>query len=101
MKVLNLGEFGYSLVFNQSRTLTGSTITLLYTKPDGTQGSWTATIDVTDATSFYYTLQEDDIDTLGIWVLDIFARWSGSKELWTRTHFRVINSPIARAPEET
>ena len=99
MKTLDLGEFGYSLVFNQSRDLTNAEITIFYTKPDGTEGSWAGTLDGT--TTFYYTLQEDDIDQVGVWVLWLFAKWT-NKELWSRTSFRVKSeAPIDRRPEDT
>lgn len=100
MKVLNLGEFGYSLVFSQSRDLTDSEITILYTKPDGIEGEWEAAIDPNDSTTFYYTLKEGDIDLAGIWVLWLFARWD-DKELWTKTSFRVKGTPTDRTPEES
>jgi uncharacterized protein YfaS (alpha-2-macroglobulin family) len=95
MKVLNLGEYGYSLVFSQSRDLTGADLKIYVTKPDGEETSWDAILDGT--TTFYYELQVDDIDQTGTWILWLYAKWtSPDKELWTRTSFRVKDSPLER-----
>lgn len=94
MKSMQLGEYGIPIVFQQDIDISAATVYILYTKPSGTEGQWTATKSGTD---FYYLLQEDDIDEIGIWVLWALAVWS-AKRLWARVSLQVKNAPTDRIP---
>lgn len=48
---------------------------ILYTKPDGTKGSWTATIDGT--TAIKYDVLTNDISLSGIWKLQAYVVIAG------------------------
>jgi hypothetical protein len=95
MESLQLGEYGVPIVFNQSLDISEATVYILYKKPvSGDTGSWNAT---KSDTSFYYMIQEGDIDEAGLWVLWTLAVWD-SKRLWARASFLVRNAPISRIP---
>ncbi|MCP4648701.1 MAG: hypothetical protein GY853_01295 [PVC group bacterium] len=96
MQSIRLGEYGIPITFFQTNDIdiSAATITVLYTKPEGTEGEWAATITGTD---FYYLLQEDDIDELGVWIVWVIAQW-GDKLLWERVSFRVKPAPTSRIP---
>jgi|WetSurMetagenome_2_1015567.scaffolds.fasta_scaffold207411_4 hypothetical protein len=57
--------------------LTGYTLKILYRKPDGTVGSWDATISSTDSTHLYYTTLDSDFDQEGIWLLQSYIDYGG------------------------
>ena len=93
MKSMQLGEYG-TILFEQSLDITDANIYILYSKPDGTEGYWTA---YKTGTSFFYNLDSDDIDQAGVWVLWLLAVWP-DKLLWDRVSFRVRRTPISRIP---
>jgi hypothetical protein len=94
MKSMQIGEYGIPIVFEQDMDISSATVYILYTKPGGTEGQWSATKDGTD---FYYLLQEDDIDEIGVWVLWALAVWS-NKRLWARVALHVRSAPTDRIP---
>jgi hypothetical protein len=94
MKSIQLGEYGIPITFQQDLDISSASVYILYTKPSGEEGQWSATKSGTD---FYYLLAEDDIDETGIWILWALAVW-GSKRLWARAALQVRNAPIDRIP---
>lgn len=56
-------------------SLTGATVTrILYKKPNGIKGFWTATV---SGTSLQYQLQNGDIDQDGIWEIQAYVVIAG------------------------
>jgi hypothetical protein len=48
---------------------TFETLEIIFRKPDGTIGSWTATIDPDDNTKIFYNTVAEDLDLPGDWIL--------------------------------
>lgn len=95
MHVVNLGEYGFSLIVTQTKSLSGAAITFFATKPDGTTAEWVATI---DGLSYYYTFAKGDLDQIGTWVVWANALWSSpAKSLWARLYFKVKDAPTELA----
>jgi hypothetical protein len=58
-------------------SLTGASVTrILYKKPNGIKGFWTATV---LGTSLQYQLQNDNIDQDGIWSVQAYVEIGGKK----------------------
>jgi hypothetical protein len=49
---------------------------ILYTKPNGEKGSWTATV---SGTKLIYNVQNGDIDQVGIWKFESYIEVGGLK----------------------
>ena len=62
------GQSNVRLKLETDITLTGYTLLIKYRKPNGTTGSWTATIDPDDASKMYYDITSSaTIDQEGTW----------------------------------
>jgi hypothetical protein len=96
MQSIPLGDYGGSIMFTQDLDISTANVYVLYTKPDGTKGQWDT---VKSGTSFYYTIEDGDLDQTGKWILRPIARWS-NKLTWSKrsVSFRVKNAPISRIP---
>jgi hypothetical protein len=94
MKSIDLGEYGIQIVCAQIgsiKDISASTPYIFYTKPDGSKGYWDAH---KSATSFYYELEEFDIDQAGVWALWALVVWDDTKVTWARMgSLRVRNIP--------
>lgn len=66
--------------------LTGYTLYICYTKPDGTDGRWNATQCISDDSVAVYTTAKGDLDQAGTWKLHIYAT-----SLTFRGHGRIID----------
>ncbi len=55
---------------------TASTKQILYQKPNGVKGAWTATA---DGTSLTYNLSNTDIDVPGVWKFQTYVEIGGKK----------------------
>jgi hypothetical protein len=93
MQSMYLGEYG-TILFNQTLDITNADIYILYTKPDGDEGYWAA---YKSGLSFFYNIEEEEIDQVGRWTLWLLGIWP-DKLLWDRTSFRVKIAPIDRIP---
>jgi hypothetical protein len=60
---------------------------ILYQKPDGTEGSWTANI-VSDRYLEYQT-KEDDIDQEGMWLFHSSVTFGGNEKVGNLTSVRI------------
>lgn len=66
------------LRFDTGQDLTSaSNKKILYNKPDGTAGGWTATAELT--TFLYYDTAEADLDQPGMWKLQTYCEIAGKK----------------------
>ena len=67
-----------------------STLEIIYRKPDGTPGSWTAIIDPDRSTHMYYTTISTDLDQAGEWVLEAYAAGGGTVLHGLPVSFKVL-----------
>jgi hypothetical protein len=76
-----VGDIGTLILLDTAATLTGGTVTIEYTKPDGSTGSWAGTI-TTSASGAnkgisYTTASAGDLNQPGLWKLQAHAVLSG------------------------
>lgn len=85
-----VGDSGFDIICDCGKDITGATSrTIDYTKPDGTTGSWDATIH--NSNYLKYTTQTGDIDTPGVWFFHAsftLGDWDGIGELAARAVYR-------------
>jgi hypothetical protein len=77
MSILYTGSGLLTLTLDTGRDLTGaSNPKILYQKPDGTKGEWTATI---SGQSLTYAVINTDIDQAGVWKLQTYIEVAAKK----------------------
>jgi len=76
---IHVGDVGTKITLDLETDLTLATAALIkYRKPSGAEGQWTAT--VTETTKLSYTLQEGDLDEVGLWEIQPYVElpdWKG------------------------
>jgi len=77
MSILFIKSGLITLTLSTGRDLTGAINSkILYQKPDGTKGEWTATI---SGQSLTYTLSNTDIDQAGVWKFQTYIEIATKK----------------------
>jgi len=72
------GMVGLKIILNTGNIADLTTLKILYQKPSGTSGEWTAVAE--SASSLSYTTQAGDIDEAGNWKLQAYGEgtaWQG------------------------
>ena len=64
-----VGDVGKTIILDTGSDRTSDTVKIAYCKPDGTTGTWDATINGEDSNKIQYTTISGDIDQSGIWKL--------------------------------
>jgi hypothetical protein len=75
---------------NAKITLTGYTVIIKYTKPDGTKGQWVAAINGGNALIMEYTTTTADLDQKGTWKLQGYA-YTGTT---VKAHGKVVDLEV-------
>lgn len=89
MKEIYVGDT-VTINLNTNITVSGfGTLEIMYKKPDGIEGKWTAIIDPTNAKRILYTTTDDDIDQPGLWTVQ--ARVSGGGSV---LHGKFVNFQV-------
>jgi hypothetical protein len=80
-----VGSIGVKIILNTESSIAAATLTeILYRKPDGTIGTWTAVKEVDNTHISFTTTTVNDLDVAGEWLLWSYIEmpgWSGPGEL--------------------
>lgn len=85
------------LIINTGIDISGySTLCIKYRKPDGTIGTWAATIDPSDNKKMIYTCDTEDLDQAGEWVVQASVE-EGAQQLNGRWIRFDVHEPLREA----
>ena len=86
------GQSYLTITLDCGTTVAAATVArILYEKPDGTKGYWTATA---TGTELSYTLVNGNIDQSGVWKLQAYVE-IGGKKAYGEITTKIINEPIS------
>lgn len=81
------GQSLVKIILETGQSLSAATLTeILYKKPDGAKGSWTATV---NGTALEYNVQAGDLDQEGIWSLQSKIVIAGRTGLGKTTQLKI------------
>jgi len=77
MSDVYVNAVGLSIELDTGQDLTGKTVSIRYLKPNGTEGTWAASVMSGQPTVVQYVTQTGDIDLSGRWVLQAQVQDTG------------------------
>jgi hypothetical protein len=90
------GDIGTKIILDAGSDIsTGTSFSIVYQKPDGTTGSWTAILEGTQR--IYYLTQSGDLDQIGAWKLQLrveLPSWQGRGEIAELTIYEKIEITV-------